>query len=114
MGKMQRRKGANGEREVVRKFRERGIELLRVPNSGGLRRRPEECGDLIGLPGYHIEVKRQEKASIWAWIAQAESDALDEVVPLVIFRKNNAPWRVILPLDDFMDLYLNAKNISSD
>ena len=109
MGKAQRRKGANGEREVVHKFREHGIELLRVPNSGGLKRRMEERGDLLGLPGYNVEVKRQEKASIWEWCKQSELDAaFDGVIPLVIFRRNNDKWRVVLPLDDFIGLYLDA------
>lgn len=116
MGKSQRVKGANGEREVAKKFQEKGIELLRVPNSGGLQRRPEERGDLIGLTGFHVEVKRQEKASIWAWLEQAESDCLEGLVPLVIFRRNKSKWRVIVPLDDFIEMYMDAnknKNIDT-
>lgn len=108
MGKSERLKGANGEREVARKFRDYGIELLRVPNSGGLQRRPEEHGDLLGLPGFNVEIKRQEKANVWAWCEQSESDALPNTVPLVIFRRNRTKWRVILPLDDFIEMYLNA------
>jgi len=42
------------------------------------------------------------------WCKEAESQA-GERVPVVAWRRNNQSWRVSLPLDDFVDLYLRQE-----
>lgn len=64
--------------------------------------------DVIGLPGVHIEVKRREKFAGYDWIAQAERDARPGEIRTVWWRKNNSPWLVFLPVDDFIRLYSEA------
>ena len=49
------------------------------------------------IEGYHFEVKHRETLALPAWLRQAERDA-GERVPVVAFRRNNEPWRAVLPL----------------
>jgi Holliday junction resolvase len=110
MANRERRKGAEGERQVANIFRAHGFDCDRTPNSGGLRFK----GDLYGLAGVHIEVKRQETARPWAWIAQAEKDAWAEteagrhvfapLLPVVAFRRNASSWYAIVPLEELARL----------
>lgn len=95
MSRAERDKGSRGELEVAAIFRAAGFDCDRTPNSGGLR----IAGDLYGaaLP-YHVEVKRQEVARPWLWIAQATADAPAGAVPLVAFRRNHSPWLALVDL----------------
>jgi Holliday junction resolvase len=104
MGRSQRVKGAVGEREVVNIFKKFGFNLWRVPNSGGLKRDGNEKGDIKGLDGWHLEVKRQETLSLPAWLRQAEEDCPDGDEPLLVFRRSHEPWRVVLSLEKFIEL----------
>jgi hypothetical protein len=56
------------------------------------------------LPGFHLEVKRQERLRVVEWCEQAEADAAAGAVPLVVFRRSRERWRVVLPFDDFLGL----------
>ncbi len=103
VGKSERRKGTGGELEVANLFRDRGLDMRRVPNSGGL----DIKGDLrgAGSEGYHFEVKRQENLALPAWLKQAREEAGPSDVPCVIFRRSREDWQVVIPLKDFLDLY---------
>lgn len=97
-----RRKGAEGERELSRILRGYGVEA---------RRGQQFCGangdaDVVGLEGFHIEVKRVERGAgqIHEWIHQSERDARDGEVPTVFHRKNREGWVVTMRLDDWMNL----------
>lgn len=57
-----------------------------------------------GLPGYHIEVKRTERFSLYAAMEQARRDADGKAVPLVCHRRNHHPWVVVMQLEDFIAL----------
>lgn len=107
MTRSEREKGARGEREVAAIFRAHGFDCERTPNSGGLRFR----GDLLGLLGVHVEVKRQEIARPWAWWEQAKSEAAESVapvMPLVAFRRNDSEWLAIVPLDALAEMMWDA------
>lgn len=110
-GRASRRKGSRGELEVAKVFADHGFNVRRTPNSGGLSIK----GDLIGLDGYSVEVKRQERLAIPAWLRQAHRDAGIDV-PLLIFRTSAtlkadplSRWHVTLPLDDFAALLADAR-----
>ena len=102
MGRMQQRKGANGERELSGILREYGYDTQR---GGSLTY--GEIPDIIGLPGIHIECKRAERLDLLAAIRQAEADAarFNDGLPCVFHRKNRSPWIVSMPLEVFMKLY---------
>lgn len=103
MGKASRDKGRRGEQEVARIFREAGFDVDRVPNSGGLRVK----GDITGLEGYHVEVKRQETLALPKWLKQAYEES-DYNVPVVIFRRSNEDWHAVIPLGTLLDLLKRA------
>lgn len=103
MTRAERDKGARGEREVAAIFRAHGFECERTPNSGGLH----IPGDIVGVTGVHVEVKRQETARPWAWFEQAARESLvtpGYVIPVVAFRRNGSDWLALLPLADLVKL----------
>ena len=63
--------------------------------------------DVMGLPGVHIEVKRQERLDLIGAVAQAvvEADMKGDGVPAVFHRKNRSEWLVTMRLEDWMDFY---------
>lgn len=104
-GRRSQAKGRKAERELCEIFNQHGLDTkLGKPQSYG------EEPDLFNLPGFHLEAKRCERLCIPAWIEQSERDAarFKDGVPTVIFRQNRQPWRVVLPLDAFIDLYRRA------
>lgn len=109
-GLTSRRKGAAAEREVAAILRTHGFDARRGTQTRGGTEEPDV---VTSLPGYHLEVKRTEKLSIWAAIAQAERDldpADDVTVPVVVFRRNRSRWMVALPFEDFLALVKDARS----
>lgn len=98
-GRTARTKGKHGELEIVHILQEAGYDVARTPNSGGLRWK----GDIHGMVGFHWEVKRQERVSVDEWCEKAELQA-DGKIPVVVYRKSRSPWRVVLRLEDFLEL----------
>jgi Holliday junction resolvase len=101
VSRAERDKGSRGELEVAAIFRAAGFDCDRTPNSGGLR----IVGDLYGeaLP-FHVEVKRQEVARPWLWMAQASADAGTDATPLVAFRRNRSRWLALVDLEALVSL----------
>ena len=96
-----RDKGKRGERESAGELRRHGYDA---------RRGQQYCGangdaDVVGLPGLHIECKRVERLDLYAAMAQAEHDAPDGMLPVVMHRRNNCQWLVTMRLDDYMEIY---------
>lgn len=97
-----RSKGQRGEREIVHFWKRQGYDdAHRTPLSGGMQWK----GDVQGVPGLHIEVKRSERAQIWDWLAQAERDCPDGLIPALHFRRSRGEWYVALPLEDFAKVF---------
>ncbi len=109
MGRMSRTKGTRCEQEVATAYRAQGIDAARVPNSGGL----DTKGDLVGVPGVHVEVKCAGRLSILEWLRQCEAEAPAGATPALHFRQSSRQastgWYVAVPLDDFIDLLLRAE-----
>ena len=102
MGKMQQAKGRRGEEELRDILRAYGYAIERgASQSYGAE------PDLRGLPGVHIEVKRQEKLQLSAALVQAKRDAerFQDGLPAVFSRSNRQPWKVTMYLDDWLQLY---------
>lgn len=105
MGKRERNRGKDGEREVARITREElGTDARRGQQYAG----GPDSPDVIGVPGFHLEVKRVEALRLNEAISQSENDAADDEVPTVVFRRDRQPWRIILPYRDFLRLYKKA------
>lgn len=98
MGKPSRDKGKRGEREVAAILRAHGYEARRgVQYKGGA-----DSPDVIGLPGFHIEVKRTEQARVYEYMEQAKAESAVDEIPIVIHRQNNKEWVVFMTLDDLL------------
>jgi len=99
---MERRKGAQAERELVGILRAKGLKAQRTAQLQAASGSTD--ADIIGVEGHHLEVKRQERVQIDKWCAQAELAAHPTDVPCVAWRRSGQKWRVAMPLDDFLDL----------
>ena len=93
--------GKRGELEVAKILREHGFDARRTAQFCG---NTGDAADVVGLEGFHIEVKRAETTKIWDWIQQAERDHKADTVPLVVFRKNGETWKVVLDFDEFLKI----------
>ena len=96
-----RNRGKRGELELVSVLRGYGYAC---------RRGQQYCGgngdpDVVGLPGIHPEVKRNERLNIYDAVAQARSDAKSGLLPVVFHRKNHCDWLVTMQLYDWILLY---------
>jgi hypothetical protein len=101
MGKINSRaKGAQAERDIANILKRRGYKARRGQQYSGAN----GDADVVGLPGFHIEVKRVEKLNLGKAMDQAKRDASKDEVPIVFHRKNNGKWQATLMLDDFLDI----------
>lgn len=100
------RKGKVGEREIARYLREHGFTEARRGQQfhGGA-----DSPDVVGLTGFHIEVKRVENLNLNAAMEQSINDSAADEIPLVVHRRNNDYWKVTMRLDDFMEVISNAR-----
>lgn len=105
-----KRKGTAAELEVAAAYRVAGFRAGRVARSGaGIDR-----GDVrVPCTGMHIEVKRCERAEIWAWLDQATRDAEPDEIPVVHFRRSHSDWHVALPLDGWLRILALAERGAS-
>lgn len=109
MGKKERDKGARGER------------LLRdYLNSFGLavRRGYVFCreSDVVGMQGIHIECKFVEALNVRKAMGQAiaEAEKRKDGLPAVFWKKSREPWLTIMRTEDFMKLYMMAREKRND
>ena len=97
-----RNKGKVGEIQLAKKLRDLGFH--------DCRRGQQYCGangdaDVVGLPGIHIECKRNERLNVYDAMSQSIHDAKDGESPTVMWRKNNCEWLVTMRLSDWIEMY---------
>lgn len=96
-GRRSRNKGATGERELAALLTD-ALGFVVQRKLGQAR----DGGDDIQVGQYRIEVKRREALRLDEWCKQVEQAAQPGDVPVVAYRRNGQPWRVVVPLDWFM------------
>ncbi len=97
LSKASRQKGQRGEREVCKLLADKlGGEYKR-----NLMQTQDGGYDVLGLDGYAIEVKFQEKLQIEKWWEQTVQQSSVERLPVLFFRRSREPWRVVVPHDYF-------------
>ena len=95
MSSMQRRKGQVGEREAA--------ALVHAHTGWHVQRRVRNAAgdsDLVGVPGWAVEVKRHRQATpavVAAWWTQTVSQAGGQL-PLLLYRLDRGAWRAVWPL----------------
>ena len=104
MSASQRLKGQRGEREAFRLMSDRLGTIVRrnidQARKGG--------ADGLDIPGWAVEVKRQQRAYVEQWWRQAVDQAAacePPRRPLLLYRANHKPWRAVLRLRDLADQY---------
>lgn len=101
MAMKSRRKGKVGEREVAQLLRARGLDDAR---RGQQFKGGAGSPDVVGLPGYHIEVKRAETFNPYMALDQALGEKAEDEVAVVFHRRSRKAWLVVLDAEDFLDL----------
>lgn len=91
-----RRKGKHGELEAAALLR----DLLGTSVVRNLTTQARDGGhDLLGLPGWAVEVKRAAKPRIVEWWNQTVDQA-NGAKPVLLYRVDRYPWRAVLALAD--------------
>lgn len=117
-GKASRRKGANYENNVAKKFKEAfDISLVRTPMSGGFQKSSDSedfKGDINCIEPnknfkLHLECKNQAKWKVHDWWKQAEEDCPSGRVPMLVLHRGqkNAEGKRIVEAEDFVMLKLS-------
>lgn len=104
-GKMSRDKGKRGERFTASLFREYGYDAKRSAQFCG---KTGQAADVVGVPLLHLEVKFQERMSLYDWMGQAVRDSEAEGkgnLPVVIHKQNNKDLLVTMRFEDWIKLY---------
>jgi Holliday junction resolvase len=109
MSRMSREKGKRGEREFCELLREHGFEARRGQQFAG----GPESPDVITDCSCHFEVKRTETFSP-SYLAQAERDAHPLLQPVVVWKKNNAPWRAFMCAHHYLELRKTILNLVAE
>ena len=95
-------KGGRGEREWAAFCRYHGFTEAR---RGTQFRGGFDSPDVVGLPGVHQEVKRQERTEIQKWMQQSIRDSEGKALPIVAHRRNREEWLVTMRAEDWMEIY---------
>lgn len=103
-GKRSRNKGKRRELELVHILNDNGFDVRR-----GYVFQNEP--DLVGLEGFHVEIKGVEALNVRKALKQSIEDAekRKDGIPIVAWKKSKEPWTVTLLLDDFLDLIRKGK-----
>lgn len=96
-----RQKGKRGELELAKLLKSYGYDSRRGVQYKGSPDSP----DVVGLEGIHIECKRVETLNIDNAMTQAEHDAGENEIPVVMHRKNRQGWKVTMKMDDWLEFY---------
>lgn len=107
MGKSSQAKGRHAELELVKVLQSYGI-----PAEPGQAVSYGATPDVVGVAGIHCECKRAEQLRLSEWMSQSERDAkrFGDGVPALFFRRSREPWRVVMNLSDWVQIYTKAQS----
>lgn len=111
IGRSSKRKGKIGELEVANLLKAAGFE--KAQRTAQCKGKTGQAGDVEGLPGIHIEVKRVERLNLKAAYQQAVHDSKENSnndIPAIFHRQSHSPWMVTLSLSDFLKVYKGEIN----
>ena len=97
-----RSKGKRGELELAEILRSHGWEARRGQQFKGGTDSPDVVTNMPG--NFHVECKRVEAGSLYAWLEQSTRDAHHDASPVVMHKRNGKPWVAILTLENFATL----------
>lgn len=97
------------------KGKRRELELVHILNDNGFNTRRgyvfQHEPDIVGLNGFHVEVKGVENLNVRKALQQSIDDAekRQDGTPILAWKKSNEPWTVTLLLEDFLKI-IGGKN----
>ncbi len=94
-----RRKGAQGEREIVTVARGIGLSAERTWQTA---QHPDPCKRAcdVQIEGQPYQVKRLARCLLWAY------EPLEQGVKGVLVRADGKPWLAILPAEEYLEMLL--------
>lgn len=99
MSASQRRKGAQGERELA--------DFLSSVLGRAVKRKlgqARDGGDDIQIEKFRIEVKRRRGIACEEWLEQAENSCKPGDLPIVMMRADGGEWMALMRLSDFLPM----------
>lgn len=103
-----RRKGKDGELNLVRKLKEYGYDVRRSQQYAGIN----SDADVVGIDHLHIEAKYRQNGhgQAYEWLDQAKREARPDEIPVVMHKKvskeyRGNEWLVTLTLEDFITIW---------
>jgi len=100
-GRRSQSKGGRGERELVELAKSAGFHHARRNFASGA----VGGGDVTGITGLHVEVKRTERFRLWDAWAQATGDCPSGFDPVVFTRRNGSAWLAVVDADVFLNTW---------
>ena len=102
----QARKGATYERGVAEYFRANGHPYVERAYGAG---RPDDVGDLDGVPGWALELKNHKTLALSGWLDEAESERVNaraRFAAVIAKRRGKSVGQsyVVMTLDTFAAL----------
>ena len=110
MSSAERRKGSQFERDVVAFLQGNGHPYVERSYGAG---RPDDRGDIDGIPGFAIECKNHLAIDLAGWSSEASSEAANARRPrwAVIFKRRQKPISQSYVL---LDLATSAELLADD
>lgn len=105
-----RQKGARAEREVAHILQEYGYNARRGQQYSGTN----GDADVIGLKGFHLEIKRVEKLNIEKAMEQARNDARIDEIPAVIHRRNHEVWKATMDFAELIKMQKRTEELEAE
>lgn len=102
MSVTERRKGAEGEREVVRMLHAHGWGFAERTSNGRAQSGKNDVAR--GPAGCAIEIKRQEKLNVPKAFDQLKRDSDPRDIPVLVHRPSRHEWMATLPLEELLPL----------
>ncbi len=109
MGRMSRTKGKVAERAVAELARANGF-----PNAKRTGDAQQVAGDIAGMPGLYVEVRRRETLNLPAWIREVEAEHPRGTLPLIAFRRSAEPWYGAVPLGSLFQVLASTTTEEDD
>ena len=105
-GRAMKAKGSAFEREVVAYLRDNGFPYCERHYGAG---RPDDVGDIDGIPGWTVEVKAHKTMDLAGWIDEAEAERQHgrQRFAAVVAKRRNRPTAdayVVMSLSTFAEL----------
>lgn len=106
------RKGSQFERDVVAYLREQGFPYVERAYGAG---RPDDTGDLDGIPGWCFELKNHQRIDLAAWADEARAEqahARAQHCAVIAKRRGKPVGRayVVLDLEQFVELLADLED----